>query len=72
MAKLPEHEERMIDFIDWNLCCDLNIWIERKSGRTEPVIALYNELLKCCTLKKHEAHLLMSLFLQNRDGWQKT
>lgn len=54
MAKLPEHEERMIDFIDWNLCCDLNIWIERKSGRTEPVIALYNELLKCCTLYTEE------------------
>ncbi|WP_409011679.1 hypothetical protein [Aeromonas salmonicida] len=49
MAKLPEHEERMIDFIDWNLSCELLVWLEKKSGRSTPIILLHEKLLECCT-----------------------
>ncbi len=49
MAKLPQHEERMIDFIDWCLCNDLCIWLEHKLNRASAVITLYDELLEICT-----------------------
>ncbi|PMM61306.1 hypothetical protein [Vibrio lentus] len=42
---LKTYEVKMLDYMDWQLSCDLLVWDEIKSGRASDVLKLHKELV---------------------------